>query len=98
MDLWYYAVLVLLAGYMPNAEVAISAFSICLNSNSWEFMISLSFNGAGCVRVANELGRGNVKAVKFSIKVLLVTSGVIGAVFFVLCLVFRKKHCTLVYK
>ncbi|KAJ0713798.1 hypothetical protein HanPI659440_Chr13g0482451 [Helianthus annuus] len=46
MDLWYYAVLILLAGYMPNTEVAISAFSIC-------------------VRVANELGRGNAKAVKF---------------------------------
>ncbi|KAM0004183.1 putative multi antimicrobial extrusion protein [Helianthus debilis subsp. tardiflorus] len=91
LELWYYAVLVLLAGYMPNAEVAISAFSICLNINSWEFMISLGFYGAGCVRVANELGRGNAKAVKFSIKVLLVTSGVIGAVFFVLCLVFRRN-------
>ncbi|KAM0061018.1 hypothetical protein Hdeb2414_s0004g00130991 [Helianthus debilis subsp. tardiflorus] len=46
MDLLYYAVLVLLARYMPNTKVAISAFSIC-------------------VRVANELGRGNAKAVKF---------------------------------
>ncbi|KAM0037855.1 hypothetical protein Hdeb2414_s0013g00408141 [Helianthus debilis subsp. tardiflorus] len=71
MDLWYYAVLVLLAGYMPNTEVAISAFTICyqrmffLDINSWEFMISLGFYGARCVWVANELGRGNAKAVKF---------------------------------
>ncbi|MFS7949180.1 hypothetical protein Hanom_Chr06g00568511 [Helianthus anomalus] len=31
LELWYNAVLVLLAGYMANAEVAISAFSICFN-------------------------------------------------------------------
>ncbi|KAI3796523.1 hypothetical protein L1987_39196 [Smallanthus sonchifolius] len=91
LELWYNAVLVLLAGYMADAEVAISAFSICLNVNVWEFMISLSLLGAACVRVANELGRGNVKAVKFSIKVLLGTSVVIGVFFFVLCLVFGKN-------
>ncbi|KAJ0474423.1 hypothetical protein HanHA89_Chr15g0629551 [Helianthus annuus] len=45
LDLWYNAVLVLLAGYMANAEVAIYAFSICLNINAWEFMISLDFLG-----------------------------------------------------
>nr|GLL47552.1 protein DETOXIFICATION 24-like isoform X1 [Ipomoea trifida] len=68
LELWYNAVLVLLAGYMKNAEVAISAFSICLNINGWEFMISLGFLGAACVRVANELGRGDAKATRFSIK------------------------------
>ncbi|KAI3719372.1 hypothetical protein L6452_20269 [Arctium lappa] len=91
LELWYNAVLVLLAGYMADAEVAISAFSICLNINAWEFMISLGFLGAACVRVSNELGRGNAKAVKFSIKVLLGTSIAIGLFFFVLCLVFGKK-------
>ncbi|KAI3511250.1 hypothetical protein L1887_18398 [Cichorium endivia] len=91
LELWYTAVLVLLAGHMANAEVAISAFSICLNINVWEFMISLGFLGAACVRIANELGRGNAEAVKFSIKVLLGTSVAIGTFFFVLCLVFGKK-------
>ncbi|XP_023772740.1 protein DETOXIFICATION 24 [Lactuca sativa] len=91
LELWYNAVLVLLAGYMANAEVAISAFSICLNINAWEFMISLGFLGSAVVRVANELGRGNAKATKFSIKVLLGTSIAIGTFFFVLCLIFGKK-------
>ncbi|XP_076956255.1 protein DETOXIFICATION 24-like [Bidens hawaiensis] len=91
LELWYNAVLVLLAGYMADAEVAISAFSICLNINAWEFMISLGFLGAACVRIANELGRGNAKAAKFSIKVLLGTSIAIGVFFFVLCLIFGKR-------
>ncbi|KAI3719373.1 hypothetical protein L6452_20270 [Arctium lappa] len=91
LELWYYAILVLLAGYMADAKIAISAFAICLNMNSWEFMISLGLLGSACVRVANELGRGNAKAIKFSIKVLLGTSIAIGVVFFILCLVFGKK-------
>ncbi|KAG9130532.1 hypothetical protein Leryth_011792 [Lithospermum erythrorhizon] len=91
LELWYNAVLVLLAGYMKDAEVAISAFSICLNINIWEFMISLGLLGAACVRVANELGRGDAKAVRFSIKVLLSTSVLIGLFFFVMCLIFGRK-------
>lgn len=89
LELWYNAILVLLAGYMKNATIAISAFSICLNINAWEFMICLGFLGASIVRIANELGRGNPKAVKFSIKTILATSISIGMVFFILCLVFE---------
>ena len=43
------------------------------------------------VQVANELGRGNAKAAKFSIKVLLGTSIAIGLFFFLLCLIFGRK-------
>ncbi|KAG8372249.1 hypothetical protein BUALT_Bualt12G0046800 [Buddleja alternifolia] len=91
LEMWYYAILVLVAGYMKNAEVAISAFSVCLNINGWEFMICLGMLGAACVRVANELGRGNAKAVRFSIKVLLITSVIIGVTCWILCLVFGNK-------
>ncbi|KAK1365898.1 Protein DETOXIFICATION [Heracleum sosnowskyi] len=91
LELWYTAVLVLVAGYMENAEVAIAAFSICLNINSWELMMCLGFLGAACVRVANELGKGNANAVRFSIKVLVATSLVIGAIFSTLCFLFHKE-------
>lgn len=91
LELWYYAILVLVAGYMKNAEVAISAFSICLNINGWEFMICLGILGAACVRVANELGRGDANAVRFSIKVILGTSILIGIVVWALCLGFGNQ-------
>ncbi|KAL7138214.1 hypothetical protein ABFS83_10G148700 [Erythranthe nasuta] len=91
LEIWYFAILVLVAGYMKNAEVAISAFSICLNVNVWEFMICLGMMGATIVRVANELGRGNAKAIKFSIKVVLSTSTILGLVCWTLCLVFGHK-------
>ncbi|PIN20919.1 putative membrane protein, predicted efflux pump [Handroanthus impetiginosus] len=91
LELWYYAILVLLAGYMKKAEVSISAFSICLNVFAWEFMISLGITGAAIVRVANELGRGDAKATKFSIKVLICTSVLITLFFCILCLVYGDK-------
>lgn len=91
LELWYNAILVLIAGYMKNAEVAISAFSVCLNINGLEFMISLGLLGAACVRVANELGRGDAKAVKFAIKVILCTSSAIGITCWLLCLVFGHQ-------
>ncbi|KAL8489107.1 hypothetical protein ACS0TY_025129 [Phlomoides rotata] len=91
LELWYTAILVLLAGYMKNAEIAISAFSICLNLSSWQFMLIFGLVGSAVVRVANELGRGDAKATKFSIKVIVTTSCIIVSIFFIVCLVFGNK-------
>ena len=43
------------------------------------------------VRISNELGMGNAKAAKFSIKVALVTSIIIGIIFWILCMVFSGE-------
>jgi hypothetical protein len=43
------------------------------------------------VRVANELGRGNPKAAKFSVEIILSTSIIIGVLIWVLCLIFGKE-------
>ncbi|KAL2933977.1 Protein DETOXIFICATION 24, partial [Bienertia sinuspersici] len=72
IQVWYNAILVLLAGYMKDATIAISAFSIC-------------------VRVPNELGRGNGMAAKFSVQVMLYTSLIIGIFFWILCLAFGHQ-------
>ncbi|KAF2288117.1 hypothetical protein GH714_004505 [Hevea brasiliensis] len=74
LELWYYSILVLLAGYMKNAKTAISAFSIWTMSLQHQryrlgFMLCMGFLSATSVRVANELGRGEAKAAKFAIKV-----------------------------
>lgn len=90
LEVWYNAVLILLTGHMKNAEIEIDALSICLNINGWELMVSLGFLAAAGVRVANELGAGSAKAVKFSIVVVLTESFSIGVILFVLFLAFRS--------
>ncbi|CBI31202.3 unnamed protein product, partial [Vitis vinifera] len=88
LELWYYAIVLLLAGYLKNTLVAISAFSICINIYAWELMLALGFLDAACVRVSNELWRENAAAVNFFVNVILSTSTLIGAFFWILCLVF----------
>ncbi|KAG1338249.1 putative protein DETOXIFICATION 21 [Cocos nucifera] len=56
LELWYNTILVLLTGYMKNAEVALDALSICLNINGWEMMISVGFlSAAGYLHSSNIL-------------------------------------------
>ncbi|KAG8649901.1 hypothetical protein MANES_08G150400v8 [Manihot esculenta] len=91
LEFWYNALLVLLAGYMENAATQVSALSICLNITGWEFMLCVGFLTASSVRVSNELGRGDAKAAKFSVKVIFFTSLCVGVLFFFVCLVFDSQ-------
>ncbi|KAJ3684608.1 hypothetical protein LUZ61_013772 [Rhynchospora tenuis] len=91
LELWYNSILVLLTGYMANAEVALDALSICLNIALWGLLITLGFLVAAGVRVANELGAGNAKATKFSIVVVSVTSTFIGFVLSLLIVFFSRN-------
>ncbi|KAG6746450.1 hypothetical protein POTOM_050990 [Populus tomentosa] len=91
LEIWYNSIIILAAGYVKNATTAISAFSLCHNILTWEFMLSFGFLGAACVRVANELGRGNPKAAKFSVEIILSTSIIIGVLIWVLCLIFGEE-------
>ncbi|KAI4300991.1 hypothetical protein L6164_034311 [Bauhinia variegata] len=91
LEIWYNTILILLTGNMKNAKVSIDGLSICLNINGWEMMISLGFFAAASVRVANELGRGNSKAAKFSIAIIVLTSFSIGFLLFLFFLFFRER-------
>ncbi|KAJ4979697.1 hypothetical protein NE237_010477 [Protea cynaroides] len=91
LDLWNSTLLVLLVSYMKNAKVTLSAFSICLGINAWVYMVFLGVLSAASVRVANELGKGNAKTAKFSIKVNLSISLIIGVIFSIVALVFSKS-------
>nr|GLL47555.1 protein DETOXIFICATION 24-like [Ipomoea trifida] len=76
----------------PVVKLSISSgLMLCINVYAWLFMISLGLLGGVCVRVANELGKGDAKATIFSIKVAIGNSVVIGLIFFVVCLVFGNK-------
>ncbi|XP_031280362.1 protein DETOXIFICATION 21-like [Pistacia vera] len=91
VELWYNTILILLTGNMTNAEVSIDALAICININGLEMMISLGFLAAASVRVSNELGRGSSKDAKFSIKVIVLTSFIIGLVLFVFFLLLKGR-------
>ncbi|CAN8255990.1 unnamed protein product [Cochlearia groenlandica] len=91
LEYWYMSIIVLMSGYTKDANIAVSAFSICQYIYTWEMNLCLGLLGAACVRVANELGKGDADAVRFSIKVVLVVSAVIGVICSTLCLAFSGQ-------
>ncbi|KAM7519699.1 hypothetical protein LguiB_018661 [Lonicera macranthoides] len=91
LENWYYRILILMTGNLTNAEIAVDALSICMTINGWEMMIPLAFFAGTGVRVANELGAGNGKGAKFATIVAVMTSLVIGCLFWLLIIIFHNE-------
>ncbi|GMJ04014.1 hypothetical protein like AT5G65380 [Hibiscus trionum] len=91
LENWYYRVLILMTGHLKNAEIAVDALSICMAINGWEMMIPFAFFAGTGVRVANELGAGNGKGAKFATTVAVVSSVIIGIIFWLLIMIFHDN-------
>lgn len=90
LETWYFQILVLLAGLLPNPELALDALSICTTISGWVFMISVGFNAAASVRVSNELGAGHPKSAAFSVIVVNVISFIISVIAAIIILALRR--------
>ncbi|XP_020238220.1 protein DETOXIFICATION 40 [Cajanus cajan] len=80
LETWYFQILVLLAGLLPQPELALDSLSICTTISGWVFMISVGFNAAASVRVSNELGARNPKSASFSVVVVTLISLIISVI------------------
>ncbi|XAR68097.1 hypothetical protein NMG60_11003107 [Bertholletia excelsa] len=74
LEIWHYQIILLLAGLLPDPKVALDSLTVCFMISGWVFVVSLGFNGAASVRVANELGAGNPKSAAFSVVVVNLVS------------------------
>ncbi|XP_021740296.1 protein DETOXIFICATION 27-like isoform X2 [Chenopodium quinoa] len=87
----YYRLLVIASGDAGSSHVAVDALSICVTLFGWESMVPLGILAATGVRVAIELGAGNVSGAKFAAKVCMLTSLIIGLIFSSLVLAIPDK-------
>ncbi|KAI3684860.1 hypothetical protein L6452_34087 [Arctium lappa] len=92
LETWYFMALILFAGYLKNAEVAVDALSICTNIVGWAIMVALGFNAAVSVRVSNELGAAHPRTAKFSIVVVIMSSFIVGILLAILLAIFRHQY------
>ncbi|XP_073131206.1 protein DETOXIFICATION 29 [Henckelia pumila] len=95
LEMWYFMALILFAGYLKNAEVAVDALSICTNILGWTVMVAIGFNAAISVRVSNELGAAHPRTAKFSVVVVVISSFLIGLVISAIILIFQKQYPSL---
>ncbi|KAM6585741.1 hypothetical protein CsatB_012743 [Cannabis sativa] len=89
LETWYYQILVLIAGLLKNAEIALDSLSVCMTISGWVFMIAVGFNAAASVRVGNEIGAGHPKSASFAVVIVTLSSFLISLVFAILVLVLR---------
>ncbi|XP_071927442.1 protein DETOXIFICATION 29-like [Coffea arabica] len=92
LEFWYFTSLVLFAGYLKNAEIAVDALSICMNVLGWTIMVAIGFNAAISVRVSNELGAGHPRTAKFSVVVVTLTSLAAGILLALVLVISRKQY------
>ncbi|CAH1419096.1 unnamed protein product [Lactuca virosa] len=92
LEIWYFMVLVLFAGYLKNAEIAVDSLSICTNILGWVVMVAFGFNAAISVRVSNELGAAHPRAAKFSVVVVVISAFLMGVLMAAVLIIFRHKY------
>ncbi|KAG9159731.1 hypothetical protein Leryth_007754 [Lithospermum erythrorhizon] len=90
LETWYFQIIVLLAGLLPNPELALDALSICFTIYGWVFMISVGFNAAVSVRVGNELGAGHPRSAAFTVIVVNIISLIISVIAAMVVLALRN--------
>ncbi|KAL3522010.1 hypothetical protein ACH5RR_014844 [Cinchona calisaya] len=80
LETWYFQILVLISGLLPNPQLALDSLSVCLAISGLMFMVSVGFNAAASVRVGNELGAGNPKSAAFAVVMVNFVSFIIAVV------------------
>ncbi|CAN1811084.1 Protein DETOXIFICATION 40 [Linum perenne] len=89
LEIWYYQILVLVAGLLKNAEIALASLAICTTISGWVFMVSVGFNAAVSVRVSNEIGAGHPRSASFAVWASTITSFLIATVLAVITMSLR---------
>ncbi|CAN1165806.1 Protein DETOXIFICATION 40 [Linum perenne] len=89
LEIWYYQILVLFAGLLENAEIALASLAICTTISGWVFMVSVGFNAAVSVRVSNEIGARHPRSASFAVWASTITSFLIATVLAVVVMSLR---------
>ncbi|PIM99259.1 hypothetical protein CDL12_28250 [Handroanthus impetiginosus] len=92
LEVWYLTALVLFAGYLKNAEIAVDALSICINISGWTAMVAIGLNAAVSIRVSNELGAAHPRTAKFSMVVVVVSAFLLSLLISAVLLIFQKQY------
>uniref|UniRef100_A0A7S0S1K1 Protein DETOXIFICATION n=1 Tax=Chlamydomonas leiostraca TaxID=1034604 RepID=A0A7S0S1K1_9CHLO len=90
LEWWAYEINVIMAGTLPNAEVAVAVLGICLAVSGWVYMFPQSIATATCTRVSNALGGGDAQSAERFFRAALTMVGVQQAVLASILLTFSS--------
>ncbi|XP_057509541.1 protein DETOXIFICATION 30-like [Actinidia eriantha] len=92
LDSWYILMLVLVAGYLKDAEISVDTMSICINIFGGASLVGVGFNTAISIRVSNELGAARPRTANFSVLVGSIHSSFFGLVIALALMITRHQY------
>ncbi|KAL3504019.1 hypothetical protein ACH5RR_033860 [Cinchona calisaya] len=91
LEWWWYEIVTVLAGYLPNPKLAVAATGILIQTTSLMYTVPMALSGCVSARVGNELGAGKPYKAKLAAMVALGCAFVIGFVNIIWTVIFRDR-------
>ncbi|XP_019182095.1 PREDICTED: protein DETOXIFICATION 54-like [Ipomoea nil] len=95
LEWWWYEIVTVLAGYLPNPRLAVAATGIIIQTTSLMYTVPMALAGCVSARVGNELGAGKPYKAKLAAMVALACAYVIGFMNVIWTVIFREKWAAL---
>uniref|UniRef100_A0A7I3ZYA6 Protein DETOXIFICATION n=2 Tax=Physcomitrium patens TaxID=3218 RepID=A0A7I3ZYA6_PHYPA len=95
LEWWWYEIMTILAGYLPNPQVAVAATAILIQTTALMYTIPMSLGSAVSTRVGNELGANRPERARNASLVSLGVAFLVAIVSVIWTTVFRKQWGTL---
>ncbi|KAJ7534092.1 hypothetical protein O6H91_13G079300 [Diphasiastrum complanatum] len=91
LEWWWYEIMTLLAGYLPNPQVAVATTAILIQTTSLMYTFPLALSSSVSTRVGNELGANRPERARIATFVALGCAAVIGMISFLWTTALRHK-------
>ncbi|KAJ4965962.1 hypothetical protein NE237_017811 [Protea cynaroides] len=80
LEWWWYEIMTVLAGYLPNPRMAVAATAILIQTTSLMYTVPMALAACVSTRIGNELGAGNPYKAKLAALVALGCAFLIGLI------------------
>ncbi|XP_051149767.1 protein DETOXIFICATION 54-like isoform X2 [Andrographis paniculata] len=91
LEWWWYEIVTVLAGYLPNPKLAVAATGIIIQTTSLMYTVPMALAGCVSARVGNELGAGKPGKAKVAAMVAVGCAFGVGLMNVIWTVVFRGK-------
>ncbi|GAB2271958.1 Protein DETOXIFICATION 54 [Dionaea muscipula] len=91
LEWWWYEIVTVLAGYLPNPKLSVAATGIMIQTTSLMYTVPMALAGCVSARVGNELGAGKPYKAKLAAMVALGCAFLVGIINVTWTIIFRER-------
>ncbi|KAL9250150.1 DETOXIFICATION 54-like protein [Drosera capensis] len=91
LEWWWYEIVTVLAGYLPNPKLSVAATGIMIQTTSLMYTVPMALAGCVSARVGNELGAGKPYKAKLAAMVALGCAFLVGIINVIWTVIFRES-------